>query len=289
MKMNLRTLLFVPGDRPERMAKAMGTAARALILDLEDAVAHTRKAAARAMTADFLRSTPRGDKRLFVRVNPLSSGMTDEDLAAVVACGPDGIVFPKAEGGASLAELDRRIGALEAEAGLPAGKIAILPIATETPTAMFTLGSYGGVTGRLVGLTWGAEDLPAAIGASGSREADGSYTAPYEIARALTLFGAAAADVAPIETVFPDFRNLDALAAYARRGRRDGFTGMMAIHPAQIDVIEAAFAPSVEELDWARRVIAAFAENPDAGALQLDGKMVDYPHLKQARRLLDID
>ncbi|MDQ4420575.1 CoA ester lyase [Sphingobium sp. DEHP117] len=287
--MNLRSLLFVPGDRPERMAKAMGTAARALILDLEDAVAHARKVDARNMVAEFLGTAKRGPKKLFVRVNPLDSGLTDDDLATVIPAAPDGIVFPKAEGGAALAELEQRIARLEAQAGLPPGQIAILPIATETPAAMFLLGSYGGVTDRLVGLTWGAEDLPAAIGASGSREADGSFTPPYEIARALTLFGAAAADVAPIETVFPNFRDLDALAAYAARGRRDGFTGMMAIHPAQVDIIEAAFAPSEEELAFARRVVAAFAENPGSGALQLDGKMIDFPHLKQARRVLEMD
>lgn len=289
MKMNLRSLLFVPGDRPERMAKAMGTAARALILDLEDAVAHACKADARSMVAEFLRTAERGRKKLFVRVNPLDSGLTDDDLAAVIAAVPDGIVFPKAEGGTTLAELERRIARLEALTGLPSGKIAILPIATETPAAMFSLGSYGGVTDRLVGLTWGAEDLPAAIGASGSREADGRFTPPYEIARAFTLFGAAAADVAPIETVFPNFRDLDALAAYAARGRRDGFTGMMAIHPAQIDVIEAAFAPSEEDLAFARRVVNAFADNPGSGALQLDGKMIDFPHLKQARRMLEME
>lgn len=272
--MRLRSLLFVPGDRPERMVKALGLGADALILDLEDSVAPGAKAAARAQVAAFL-AEPR-TMPLFVRINPLDSGLSDDDLAAVLPGKPDGIMLPKAEGGASLAALDARL----------SGDIAILPIATETPAAMFALGSYGGVTDRLVGLTWGAEDLPAAIGAATSREADGSYTAPYQLARSLTLFGAHAAGVAAIETVYPNFRDLDGLAAYAARGRRDGFTGMMAIHPSQVAVINAAFTPSVEERVKAQAIVDLFAAHPGAGALQLDGRMVDAPHLKAATALL---
>jgi citrate lyase subunit beta/citryl-CoA lyase len=270
----LRSLLFVPGDRPERMVKALGLGADALILDLEDSVAPGAKAAARAQVAAFL-AEPR-TMPLFVRINPLDSGLADDDLAAVLPGKPDGIMLPKAEGGASLAALDARLN----------GDIAILPIATETPAAMFALGTYGGVTDRLVGLTWGAEDLPAAIGAATSREADGSYTAPYQLARSLTLFGAHAAGVAAIETVYPDFRDLDGLAAYAARGRRDGFTGMMAIHPSQVAVINAAFTPSIEERAKAQAIVDLFAAHPGAGALQLDGRMVDAPHLKAAKALL---
>ncbi|SFN99500.1 CoA ester lyase [Sphingomonas sp. OK281] len=272
--MRLRSLLFVPGDRPERMVKALGLGADALILDLEDSVAPGAKDAARAHVAAFLaepRTVP-----LFVRINPLDSGMADDDLAAVLPGKPDGIMLPKAEGGASLAALDARL----------SGDIVILPIATETPAAMFVLGSYGGVTQRLAGLTWGAEDLPVAIGAATSREVDGSYTAPYQLARSLTLFGAHAAGVAAIETVYPDFRDLDGLAAYAARGRRDGFTGMMAIHPSQVAVINAAFTPSPEERAKAQAIVDLFAANPGAGALQLDGRMVDAPHLKAAKALL---
>ena len=272
--MRLRSLLFVPGDRPERMVKALGLGADALILDLEDSVAPGAKVAARAHVAAFL-AEPR-TMPLFVRINPLDSGLADDDLAAVLSANPDGIVLPKAEGAVSLAALDARL----------SGKIAILPIATETPAAIFALGSYGGVTNRLVGLTWGAEDLPAAIGAATSREADGSYTAPYQLARSLTLFGAHAAGVAAIETVYPDFRDLDGLAAYAARGRRDGFTGMMAIHPSQVAVINAAFTPSDEERAKAQAIVDLFAANPGAGALQLDGRMVDAPHLKAAKALL---
>lgn len=276
--MRLRSLLFVPGDRPERMEKALGLGADALILDLEDAVAAARKDEARAAIRAFLerdRAVP-----LFVRINPLDSGLADDDLSAVLPGRPDGIVLPKAEGAASLKALDSKLDWAGAEG------CRILPIASETPAAIFQLGSYGGVTTRLTGLTWGAEDLPAAIGASTSREEDGSYTAPYQLARSLTLFGAAAAGVAPIETVYPAFRDLDGLAAYVARARRDGFTGMMAIHPAQIPVINQAFTPSEPEVAHARAVIAAFAANPEAGALSLDGKMIDRPHLKQAERIL---
>lgn len=272
--MRLRSLLFVPGDRPDRMAKAAASGADALILDLEDAVAAAAKDSAREAVADFL-AEPRACP-LFVRVNPLDSGLIADDLTAVLPAQPDGLVLPKSEGAASVRALD----ALLAEG------VLILPIATETPGAIFGLGSYSEVAPRLLGLTWGAEDLPAAIGAAGSREADGRYTPPYEIVRALALFGAHAAGVPAIETVYPDFRDMDGLAAYAARGRRDGFTGMMAIHPAQVPVINAAFSPSEAEIDHARRVVALFASNPQAGALSLDGRMVDAPHLKAARRVL---
>jgi len=270
----LRSLLFVPGDRPERMEKALSIGADALILDLEDAVALATKPAARGAVAAFLAAERR--TTLFVRVNPLDSGLIDDDLAAILPARPDGIMLPKAEGAPSLAALDAKL----------TGDTLILPIASETPAAIFVMGSYGGVTPRLCGLTWGAEDLPAAIGAQTSREPDGSYTAPYQLARSLTLFGAHAAGVPAIETVYPDFRDLDGLAAYAARGRRDGFTGMMAIHPTQVPVINAAFAPSEAEIAHARAVVALFAANPGAGALSLDGKMVDAPHLKSAQRLL---
>ena len=276
--MRLRSLLFVPGDRPDRMEKALASGADALILDLEDAVTPAARPQARAEVAAFLKRTARGVK-LLVRVNPLDSGDTLADLDAVAAAHPDGIVFPKAEGAASVEEMARRMTAR----GLAC---PILPIATETPQAIFQLGSYGVVADRLCGLTWGAEDLPAAIGAATSREADGRYTPPYEMARSLTLFGAHAAGVAAIETVFPAFRDIDGLAAYAARAARDGFTGMMAIHPAQVPVINAVFTPSAEAVAHARAVVEAFAAHPQAGALQLDGKMIDAPHLKQARHVL---
>lgn len=272
--MRLRSLLFVPGDRPDRMEKALASGADALILDLEDSVAPAAKGDARAAVAAFL-ARPAGSVARFVRINPLDSGMTADDLAA--ARGADGIVLPKAAGGADVAALDALLSDAAAR---------ILPIATETPAAIFGLGSYAGCSPRLIGLTWGAEDLPAAIGAESSREADGRYTPPYEMVRALTLFGAHAAGVAPVETVYPDFRDLAGLEAYCARARRDGFTGMMAIHPAQVAVINAAFTPDEAAIAHARAVVDAFAANPGAGALQLDGKMIDAPHLKAARALL---
>jgi len=271
--MRLRSLLFVPGDRPERMEKALGLGADALILDLEDSVSLANKVAARDAVRAFVARAPKGPA-LFVRVNPLDSALVADDLAALAGLPLAGITLPKAEGRASVDDLIARL----------SGDYVVLPIASETPRAVFTLGSYDGA--RLAGLTWGAEDLPAAIGAATSREADGSYTDPYKVVRALTLFGAHAAGVPAIETVYPDFRNLDGLAAYAGRARRDGFTGMMAIHPTQVAVINAAFTPSAEEVAHARAVVEAFAANPGAGVLQLDGKMIDAPHLKAAQRLL---
>jgi citrate lyase subunit beta/citryl-CoA lyase len=275
--MRLRSLLFVPGDRPDRMEKALGSGADALILDLEDSVAPEQKAQARRHVAEFLGVN--GNARLWVRINPIDGDEADRDLAAILPSHPDGIVLPKAEGGASVNELARRL----TERGNATAQI--LAIATETAAAMFQLGTYGGAK-RLAGLTWGAEDLPAAIGASTSREEDGSYTAPYELARSLCLFGAAAAGVAAIETVYPAFRDLDGLAAYAGRARRDGFTGMMAIHPAQVPAINAAFTPTEAEIAHARAVVEAFEAQPGAGALSLDGRMIDRPHLVQAQRTL---
>jgi len=275
--MRLRSLLFVPGDRPERMEKALGAGADALILDLEDSVAPAAKPEARRAVAAFLNRNPTAP--LWVRINPLDSIESERDLAAILPSHPDGIVLPKAEGGASVSELARRL------TGAGNAMAQILAIATETPAAIFQLGTYGGIR-RLAALTWGAEDLPAAIGAAASREEGGGYTPPYEMVRALCLFGAAAAGVQPIETVYPAFRDLDGLAAYAARARRDGFTGMMAIHPAQVPVINAAFTPTEAEIAHARRVVDAFEASPEAGALSLDGKMIDRPHFIQAQRIL---
>ncbi|SCW90440.1 citrate lyase subunit beta / citryl-CoA lyase [Sphingobium faniae] len=276
--MTLRSLLFVPADRPERFAKAAASGADALILDLEDSVAPEKKDAGRAAIAQWLA----GERpvKTFVRVNPLDGGLTVADLAAVLPGRPDGLVLPKSEGAASVEALLAVLGDV---------RLPILPIATETPAAIFQLGSYGAVGGHLAGLTWGAEDLPAAIGAATSREADGSYTAPYEMVRGLTLFAAHAAGVAAIETVFPRIDAPDALGAYVARARRDGFTGMMAIHPAQIEIINRGFTPTEAEIAHARAVVEAFAAYPGVGALKLYGKMIDRPHLVQARRILALE
>lgn len=278
--MTLRSLLFVPGDRADRFAKAAASGADALILDLEDAVAPAAKDSARTAVRDWLgegASLPR-----FVRINPVDTPLALADLDALAGTRPDGIMVPKAEGAATIATLDT----LLAERGL--ADMPLLPIATETPAAIFQLGSYAAVAHRLAGITWGAEDLPAAIGATTSREGDGRYTAPYELARSLTLFGAHAAGVAAIDTVYPAIRNEAGLAAYAARAARDGFTAMMALHPAQVAPINAAFTPSAEAVARAQAIVDAFAANPQAGALQVDGKMVDAPHLKQARRVLGL-
>lgn len=273
--MRLRSLLFVPGDRPERFAQAAASGADAIILDLEDSVAPSKKAEARAAVADYLA----GDRPVatYVRINPLDSGLAEFDLASILARAPDAIVLPKAEGAATILKLVAMMG----EANAP-----ILPIATETAAAIFQIGSYADVVQHLAGLTWGAEDLPAAIGAVTSRTEDGRYTPPYELVRGLALFGAHAAGVFAIETVYPAIDDADGLAAYAARGRRDGFSGMMAIHPAQVPIINAAFTPSGAEVAHARAVVAAFDADPDVGALQLDGRMIDAPHLKQAQRIL---
>ncbi|KXU30680.1 citrate lyase [Sphingobium sp. 22B] len=274
--MKLRSLLFVPADRPERFAKAAASGADAIILDLEDSVAPERKALGREAIAEWLAS-PR-DCVAFVRVNPLDGDHTRADLATVLPASPDGIMLPKAEGAPSIQALI----ALADGANVP----PILPIATETPAAIFELGTFRQVREKLAGLTWGAEDLPASVGASTSREEDGRYTAPFELARSLTLFAAHAAGVPAIDTVFPRIEAMDDLNAYIGRARRDGFTGMMAIHPVQVAAINDGFTPSETEIARARAVIEAFAANPGAGVLKLDGKMIDRPHLVQAQRVL---
>jgi len=274
--MRLVSMLFVPGDRPERMEKALGSGADALILDLEDSVSAANKAMAREAIGAFL-DRPRTAVKLFVRVNPLQGDMARDDLAAVMPHRPDGICLPKAEGLASIRELESLIGDADC---------AIFPLVTETPLAMFRLGEYAGASARICGLTWGAEDLPAAIGATQARLPDGTFTPPIELARSLTLFAAHAAGVEAIETITPNFKDLDALKRYAERAAADGFTGMMAIHPAQVPVINAAFTPSPETVAHAQRIVDAFAAAPGAGVLTLDGEMIDAPHLKQAQRTL---
>ena len=275
--MKLRSMLFVPGDRPDRMEKGLNSGADALILDLEDSVAATGKNEARRAVADFLSKHP--TESVWVRINPLGSPDADRDLATIVSGRPDGIVLPKSEGGASVSELARRL----ADRGNVTAKV--LAISTETPAAIFGLGTYAGVR-RLAALSWGAEDLSAALGAAAAREEDGSYTAPYEIARAMCLFGAGAAGVPAIETVYPALKDTEGLTAYAARARRDGFTGMLAIHPDQVKVINKAFTPSAKEIEKAQTIVEAFAAHPDAGVLSVDGNMVDRPHLIQAQRIL---
>lgn len=276
--MTMRSLLFVPGDRPERFEKAATSGADAIILDLEDSVSPASKGKAREAVAAYVRS--QRSSRVFVRINPLASEYLGPDLQAVREINPDGIMLPKCEGSDSVEILAERLVAAGCD------RIPILPIATETPVSIFKLGTFASVRGMLCGLTWGAEDLPAATGAATSREPGGRYTPPYEVVRSLAVFAAHAAGVEAIETVYPDMRNLDGLRSYAERGRRDGFTGMMAIHPQQVPIINAAFSPSEEEITRAQGVVAAFDASPGAGVVNLDGRMLDLPHLKSARAVL---
>ncbi len=293
MLMKLRSLLFVPADNDRKLAKGLGSPVDALILDLEDSVAPSRKAGARQAAADYISAHAASIKtRLFVRVNPFDSGLTLGDLAAVVLPGLAGIMLPKPDSAADLVRLAHGLDALEARAGLPPGGIAILPVATETAQAMLTMGSYGASQGapaamaRLVGVTWGAEDLSAAVGALANREESGHYSPLYDLAESLCLCAAAAAGVPAIDTVFTDFRDAEGFQAACRVSRKRGFKGRMAIHPDQVAVINAAYSPSAQELAWAQRIVDAFAAQPDAGALSLDGAMIDMPHLIQARRTL---
>lgn len=284
--MRLRSLLFVPGDSDKKFARAATTGADVLILDLEDAVAPALKDEARAKVAGWLDRAGEVPAALFVRVNPLESGLTEADLRAVVRPGLAGILVPKANGAHDIATIAAMIDPLETACGMAVGTVRIAVVSTETPQAMFALGSYTPPHPRLVGLTWGAEDLAAAIGATDNKEPDGSWTEPYRIARALCLFAAASAGVAPIDTLYADFRDAEGLERDCRRARRDGFTGRIAIHPDQVETINRCFTPSAEEIAHARRIADAFAANPAAGTLGIDGKMYDIPHLKAAHKTL---
>jgi citrate lyase subunit beta / citryl-CoA lyase len=284
----MRSLLFVPGDSARKLEKGLAAGADALIIDLEDSVAASGKDEARRVTAGFLREAGTAAERplLYVRVNGLATGQTDADLDGIMPGRPDGIVLPKAVGGRDAQHLGAKLAVREASCGHPDGVTRILPIATETAAGVFALGTFAGSSPRLSGLTWGGEDLSADLGAEANRGPDGAYTDPYRLARALTLLGAAAAEVDAVDTVYTNFRDLDGLAAECRDARRDGFVAKIAIHPAQVAVINEAFTPSADTLAWARRVVELFAAQPGAGVIGLDGEMLDRPHLKRAERLL---
>ncbi|MBU6444475.1 MAG: CoA ester lyase [Alphaproteobacteria bacterium] len=282
--MILRSLLFVPADSEKKLAKAKASPADALILDLEDSVAAESRPAARRLAAEYVKSASGKGPALFVRVNAVGSADCAADLEAIVGAAPAGLVVPKPESPAALVELDRLIATQEMRHGLPRGGIKLLPVATETPAAVLNLMEYKNPPPRLVALTWGAEDLAAALGAAANRDASGEFLFTYKVVRSLALIAAKAAGVQAIETLHADFRDEEGLKRAARAAQREGFTGMLAIHPAQVAVINAAFTPSPEDVEHARKVVAAFAGG--AGVASLDGKMLDQPHLKQAEHIL---
>jgi citrate lyase subunit beta / citryl-CoA lyase len=284
----MRSMLFVPGDSPKKLAKALTSAADALIIDLEDSVASLAKNDARRETAIFLANQTRltSRARLYVRVNALDSGLIDADLDAVMLSGPDGIVLPKAQGGADVSHLAAKIAVREAENNLPDGATRIIAIATETAKSLFQLGTYAGASHRLEGLAWGAEDLSVDLGAESNRASDGRYADPYRLARTLTLAGASAAGVMAIDAVFTDFRDSEGLAKESDTARNDGFCAKMAIHPDQLAPINSAFTPSAEAIARAQAIVAAFAAKPGAGVISINGLMLDRPHLLRAERVL---
>ena len=284
--MKLRSLLFVPGDSDRKFVKASGSGADVLILDLEDSVAPSRKDEARAMVAALLEDAAPREWAFFVRVNPFDTGLTLADMAAVVKPGLDGLLIPKANGAEDIARIGHYLDAFEQKAGMDIATVKLMVVATETPAAMFALGSYAPAHPRLVGLTWGAEDLSAAIGASVNKRVDGEWSFPYQVARAQCLFAAALAGVAPLDTLYADFRDAEGLERACHEARRDGFIGRIAIHPDQIVTINHCFSPSDEDIAEARTIVVAFEAQPDAGTLGIGGKMYDIPHLKAARRTL---
>jgi len=274
----------VPADSERKMKKAASVGADALILDLEDSVAADARPAARELARDYLA----GKDNLWVRINPIDTEDAAADLDGVMPSAPAGIVLPKPRGADDLLRLAAMLDKYEKELGIEVGKTGILAICTERPEALFTLGSYIGASSRLAAMSWGAEDLSTAVGASANRDDDGNWLPPYELARSLCLFAATAVEIPAIDTVYTDFRDIDGLAEYAANARRDGFSGMLAIHPAQVDVINRAFVPTAAELDRAEKIVALFDGNPGAGVLGMDGEMIDRPHLVQAKRILQL-
>jgi citrate lyase subunit beta/citryl-CoA lyase len=283
----VRSLLFAPGDDAKKLDKAFGSGADCVIVDLEDSVAAANKGEARRIALAFLRRLREAAGRplIYVRINAFDTGLSEGDLDVVMTAPPDGVLLPKAAGGSDVSLLDSRLSVREALHGAPDRGTRIMALATETPASIFGAGTYGGSSPRLAGLTWGAEDLSAEIGALATR-AGGEWTEPFQLARSLCLFGAAAAGVPAIDTVHADFRDTEGLRRECEQAARDGVSGKLAIHPAQVPIINEAFMPRPEALAHAERVIAAFAASDGAGVTSLDGTMLDRPHLKAAERLL---
>lgn len=283
----MRSLLFAPGDDERKLDKAFVSGADCLIIDLEDSVAAANKGEARRVALAFLRRALAAAPRpsVYVRVNGFNTGLSEGDLDAVMTAAPDGVLLPKTAGGADVSLLDSRLGVREALHGVPDGRTKIVALMTETPAAIFTAGTYPDCSPRLAGLTWGAEDLMAEIGASVARES-GTWTEPFALARSLCLFGAAAAGVPAIDTVYADFRDAQRFRLECARAARDGFSGKLAIHPAQVGAINDAFTIQPDAIAHAERVVAAFASSGEAGVTSLDGRMLDKPHLIAAQRLI---
>ncbi len=289
--MIIRSWLFVPGDSERKLEKGLGNPADALILDLEDAVSDDRQEIAREMVREYLKTnTDRSKQQLWVRINPLDSALSLPDLAAIISGAPDGIVLPKVYSAAEVNKLADYLDILEVSEGLEPGSTKILSVATETGASLLTFHTYlENITERLVAMTWGAEDLAAALGASDNRHpVTGEYDDPFLMARSLCLAASRAIDVQPVGVVHVNFRDLEGLEADCMRDRRSGYVGKIAIHPAQSEIINNAFTPSDEEVDHAKRVVDVFEQNPGLGTVGLDGMMLDMPHLKQARNLLDL-
>ena len=283
----MRSLLFVPGDSEKKLEKGFQSGADVVIVDLEDSVAPANKAAARAVAADFIRARRKETAAsIYIRVNDLSTGLTDDDLASVIAVAPDGIMLPKANGSADATQLSAKLRVHEAEHGLADGATKIIAIMTETAAGVLAAPTWREPNPRLAGLTWGAEDLSAAIGARATRDERGRYTDVFRFARTITILAASASEVAAIDTVFVNFRDTDGLRAECMEAERDGFTGKMAIHPAQVEIINEAFTPSAELVSHAREVAEAFAAAGNPGVVGIGGKMYDRPHLRLAERLL---
>ena len=282
----MRSMLFVPGDSPRKFEKASQGNASALIIDLEDSVVPDKKQEARALTRTML-GGHRGGPKLYVRVNALDTGMTLQDLAAVMPAAPDGIVLPKCRSGDDVRQLALWLDAFEAAAGTAAETTRIVVVATEIAESIFGLGTYKDCSARLAGLMWGAEDLAASLGATENGSA-GTFHSPYRLARDMCLMGAAAAQVAAIDTVYTDIENLAGLELETRIARRDGFSAKALIHPKHVDTVNAAFEPTAAEREWAEKIVAAFAAHPELGTLRLEGKMIDKPHLRAAMKTLGI-
>jgi citrate lyase subunit beta / citryl-CoA lyase len=285
----MRSLLFIPADDEKKLGKGATTGADALILDLEDAVSAARKAAARTLAAQYIAGLRAQEPRplIYVRINALETSLWQDDVSAVIGARPDGVLLPKSASGEDVHKLSVALHLAEESANAPTGATRIIALAAETPASVLQLSSYLGASARLEGLTWGAEDLAAALGARSNREADGrTWTSPYRLARDLTLFAAAAAGVQAIDTVFVNLRDSEGLRLECEAAARDGFTAKMAIHPAQIGPINQAFTPSAEEVAHSQEIVRLFAANPDAGALAHRGQMVDKAHVARAERIL---